>query len=108
VQLSSFRSELASELKASWALFAAGVLREAYATATPTRVVFVLEAADRAQADAELRKSPLIAAGHLSFGLIELHPFVKWVRCCLLAELAPPGAPGAVPPATPTADPGCT
>ena len=43
-QLSSVRAELASELKASWALFAAGVLREAYATPTPTRVVFVLEA----------------------------------------------------------------
>jgi len=41
--LEIIRATLANELKGSWALFALGVLREAYATATLTRVVFVLE-----------------------------------------------------------------
>lgn len=78
--LPSMRAELASEIRASWALFAAGVLREAYATETSTRVVFILEADDRAQAEAQLRKLPLIAAGSLRYELIELHPFVNWSR----------------------------
>jgi hypothetical protein len=61
--MDSVRAELANELKGSWALFAAGVLREAYATATPTRVVFVLEAEDAAHASEHLRKLPLVAEG---------------------------------------------
>ena len=72
------RSELASELKASWALFASGALREAYATSTPTRVVFVLEAANRAAADAALHTLPLVAAGSFRVEVIELQPFVNW------------------------------
>jgi hypothetical protein len=72
------RANLANELKGSWALFASGVLREAYATATPTRVVFVLEAEDAAHAEEHLRKLPLVAAGHLNLELVELRPFVNW------------------------------
>ena len=64
--------------KGSWALFESGVLREAYATATPTRVVFVLEAEDVARAEQHLRSLPLIATGHLNFELVELRPFVNW------------------------------
>jgi hypothetical protein len=59
--MESVRAELTNELKGSWTLFASGVLREAYATATPTRVVFVLEAEDVAHAEQHLRKLPLIA-----------------------------------------------
>jgi hypothetical protein len=55
-----------------------GVLREAYATAVPTRVIFVLEADDVARAEEHLRKLPLIAAGLLHFELVELRPFVNW------------------------------
>jgi hypothetical protein len=72
------RDELANELKGSWGLFASGVLREAYATAVPTRVIFVLEADDVARAEEHLRKLPLIAAGLLHFELVELRPFVNW------------------------------
>ena len=54
------------------------VLREAYATAVPTRVVFVLEADGVARAEELLRKLPLIASGHLRFDLVELRPFVNW------------------------------
>lgn len=79
-ELSGIRAGLASELQASWALFAAGVLREAYATEAATRVVFILEADDRAQAEAQLGTLPLIAAGSFRCELIELHPFVNWSR----------------------------
>ena len=76
--MESVRAELANELKGSWALFASGVLREAYATATPTRVIFILEAEDVAHGEHHLRKLPLIAAGHINFELVELRPFVNW------------------------------
>jgi hypothetical protein len=75
--MDTVRAKLTSDLKGSWALFAAGVLREAYATATPTRVVFVLEAEDVAHAEEHLRKLPLVAAGHFNFELVELRPFVN-------------------------------
>ena len=74
------RSELANELQGSWALFAAGVLREAYATAIPTRVVFVLETENAAHAEEHLRKLPLVGAGHINFELVELRPFVNWSK----------------------------
>jgi hypothetical protein len=56
-RMESIRNELASEIKESWALFASGMLREAYATAAPSRVVFVLEADDVSSAEEHLRKS---------------------------------------------------
>jgi hypothetical protein len=77
-QMDTIRAELANEIKKSWALFAAGVVREAYATAVPTRVIFVLEAKDTADAQRHLRELPLVAAGHFSLQLIELRPFVNW------------------------------
>ncbi len=76
--LDELRASLPDELRGSWALFSAGVLREAYATSTPSRVVFVLEAADAAQAKAQLDALPLIAKGLLRAELIELRPFVNW------------------------------
>lgn len=76
--LQTIRNDLAKELSASWALFSSGVLREAYATATPTRVIFVLEADGTGEAEAHLRKLPLVAAGAFRFELIELRPFVNW------------------------------
>jgi hypothetical protein len=76
--ITKIRAELPRELAGSWALFSSGVLREAYATATPTRVVFVLEAEDVARAEAQLQTLPLIAAGLLHFELVELRPFVNW------------------------------
>jgi len=76
--IETVRAELAKELKGSWDLFASGILREAYATATPTRVVFVLEVEDTAQAEGHLSKLPLIAGGLLRFELVELRPFVNW------------------------------
>ncbi len=76
--IAKIRAELADELKGSWSLFSAGVLREAYATENPARVVFVLEAADREAARAALDTLPLVAAGAFAVELVELRPFVNW------------------------------
>jgi hypothetical protein len=76
--IEAIRAEITNELKESWDLFASGVLREAYATAAPGRVVFVLEADDIAHAQEYLHRLPLVAAGLLHHELIELHPFVNW------------------------------
>jgi hypothetical protein len=76
--LERLRAELSNELKESWKLYAAGTLREAYATDAPTRVVFVLEAADAASAATDLGNLPLIRAGLLAYELIELRPFANW------------------------------
>jgi hypothetical protein len=62
----------------SWKLFSSEVLREAYSTATPSRVVFILEVDDIGCARARMRELPLVAAGLLSLELMELRPFVKW------------------------------
>ncbi len=78
--IETIRAEIANELKGSWELFAAGVLREVYTTAEPSRVVFVLEADDTAQAHEHLRKLPLVAAGLLTVDLIQLRPFVNWSK----------------------------
>ena len=76
--MDTLRAELANELRGSWKLFETGVLREAYATGTPTRVVFVLEAADTKAAQSHLDALPLIRAGSLHVDLVELRPFVNW------------------------------
>jgi hypothetical protein len=72
------RAELAAELRASWGLYAAGALREAYATEDPKRVVFVLEAQDAAAAKQFLAPLPLVAAGMFDIAYLELRPFVNW------------------------------
>jgi hypothetical protein len=77
-RMEAVRDRLADELKGSWALFASGVLREAYATAAATRVIFILEAEDVPSAEDHLRKLPLVAAGSFRFELMELRPFVNW------------------------------
>lgn len=77
-ELERVRQELVDELKASWNLYTAGVLREVYATDSAARVVFVLEAQDLAQARALLQGMPLIAAGDLGFELTQLRPFGNW------------------------------
>lgn len=77
-RLEILRADLPNEVRESWKLFAAGAIREAYATDAPTRVVFVLEAADAAGAAADLNNLPLIRAGLLAYELIELRPFANW------------------------------
>ncbi|THD42093.1 MAG: dimeric alpha+beta barrel [Bradyrhizobium sp.] len=76
--LENVKADLPNEVRESWKLFAAGALREAYATDAPTRVVFVLESADAASAATDLGKLPLIRAGLLAYELIELRPFANW------------------------------
>jgi len=76
--LDDIRPKLADELRGSWALFSSGVLREAYATTVPSRVVFILETEDVAHAEAHLHALPLIASGSLRVQLVELRPFVNW------------------------------
>lgn len=76
--MDKLRAELPSEVRGSWELFSAGVIRETYATATPTRVVFVLEAESADAARAHLAKLPLVAGGLLHVELVELRPFTNW------------------------------
>jgi hypothetical protein len=78
VEVDRIRNDIAIEIKESWSLFASGVLREAYATATGTRVVFVLEAEDVSRAKEHLENLPLVSAGLFHFELIELRPFTNW------------------------------
>jgi hypothetical protein len=54
------------------------VLREAYATEDPKRVVFVMEADDAAAAKRQLAPLPLVAAGIFELECLELRPFVNW------------------------------
>jgi muconolactone delta-isomerase len=72
------RHELAEELKASWALYASGALREVYATEDPKRVVFVLEADDAEGAKRILARLPLVSAAIFDLEFVELRPFVNW------------------------------
>jgi hypothetical protein len=51
VKLDAVSAELANEIRGSWALYASGVLREAYATEVPSRVVFVIEAGNARDAE---------------------------------------------------------
>ncbi len=78
--LDSIRARLVDELKASWALYKSGHLRQAYATQAPTRVVFMLEAQDLAQAAQILGELPLVADGCFTVDLTELRPFGNWSR----------------------------
>jgi hypothetical protein len=76
--VAAVRARLDEELRASWRLFAEGKLREAYGTATPTRVVFVLEAESVGEARAELEHMPLVAEQLFRVELVELRPFTNW------------------------------
>lgn len=76
--LAKVRALLSDELRASWRLYASDVLREAYATASPSRVVFVLEAASADDARARLEEMPLVRAKLLSIEIVELRPFANW------------------------------
>ena len=78
VALEQVRPELQAELQGSWALYLNGVVREAYLTELPTRVVFVLEAANVETAAVELQKLPLVAKGLFDLHLHELRPFANW------------------------------
>ena len=80
VKLEHLVSRLEEELRSSWRLFAADVLREAYVTQMPTRVVFVLEADDIRRAEEQLRTLPLVAEGLLKPELVELRPFLNWSK----------------------------
>jgi hypothetical protein len=72
------RAELKKELRGAWRLYGSGMLREAYATDVPTRVVFVLEAQDITHAEEGLRSLPLVACGLMRASLVELRPFTNW------------------------------
>ena len=76
--LQKLRAGLADELRGSWELYTTGTLREVYATAVPTRVVFVLEAPGVDDARAQLARLPLVSAGLMQIELIELKPFANW------------------------------
>ncbi len=71
---------LRAELEASWGLLRAGVLREAYATDSPSRVVFILEATDVQEAAEILGRLPLVDQAQFRIELTPLLPFVNWER----------------------------
>jgi hypothetical protein len=75
---SAVRAQLVDEIKGSWTLYSSGLLREVYATESPARVVFMLEAADTETAADSLRGLPLVAAGMFHIEMLELRPFVNW------------------------------
>lgn len=72
--------QLNDELKSSWKLFEQDVLREAYGTDNPGRVVFIMEASEITAAQAALNGLPLVQAGCFDVQLIELRPFTNWSR----------------------------
>lgn len=78
VRVEDLRARVVDEVRASWALFAQGVLREAYLTDVPTRVAFVLEADGAPQAAEQLGQLPMVTAGLVRLELVELRPFVNW------------------------------
>jgi hypothetical protein len=78
ISLSAVRAQLADELRGSWGLYSSGLLREVYATESPTRVVFVLETMDVKAAADSLNGLPLVAAGMFHLEMMELRPFVNW------------------------------
>lgn len=76
--LADVRARLEEELRGSWSLYTSGVLREAYATSSPTSVVFVLEAESEESARQSLASLPLVAAKAFSVETMELRPFSNW------------------------------
>ncbi len=72
------RDSLEEELRGSWDLYRTGILREAYSTAAPTRVVFILEVDDAQEAQRHFARMPLITAGLMQLELVELRPFTNW------------------------------
>lgn len=76
--IDAIRAGLREELRHSWTLFVEGTLREAYATAKPTQIVFVLEVTGADEAASHLGRLPMIEAGIITFQLIELRPFANW------------------------------
>jgi hypothetical protein len=76
--LALVRGALADELRGMWTLYEGDVLREAYATPAPTRVVFVFEGPDAPAIGTGLGRLPLVAKGLVRVELVELRPFVNW------------------------------
>ncbi len=64
----------AAEMRELWELYRDGAVREMYSPGGPGAVL-VLEAGDRAGAEAVLGRLPLVQAGVVEFEVIELHPF---------------------------------
>ncbi len=77
-EIATIRQHLADELRGSWQMFVNGTLREAYATESPGRVVFVLETDGIGEARTLLGNLPLVQAGCFTLELLELRPFVNW------------------------------
>lgn len=63
-----------AEMRALWALYRDGVVREMYSPGGPGAVL-MLETATAQDAREALAGLPLAAAGVIEFELIELHPF---------------------------------
>ncbi len=62
----------------AWGLFSENIIREAYATDDPARVIFILEVDTLAAAERRLSALPLVANGSFTVQLSELRPFANW------------------------------
>lgn len=69
----------AAELRALWALYCDGFVREAYSPGAPGAVL-VLEAASIQAATEQLDQLPLVANRIIEFELIEMRPFTPFER----------------------------
>jgi hypothetical protein len=81
-----------AEMRALWALYRDGVVREMYSPGGPGAVL-VLEAGTKGDAMTALATLPLVASHVISFELIELHPFGA---LDVLFAADGPAAPGAL------------
>jgi hypothetical protein len=65
------------ELRALWALYRDGLVREAYSPGAPG-VVLTVEAASSEAANERLAELPLVRSAIIEFELIELRPFAAF------------------------------
>ncbi|MFI1564455.1 hypothetical protein ACH4ZX_15610 [Streptomyces sp. NPDC020490] len=71
-------SLLADELKVTWSLWRAGVIRELYARTDAPGALAVMEADGVAQAQSVLATLPLVAEGLLAFEAVEVGTYQPW------------------------------
>ncbi len=76
-----------AEAARSWELYRDGVIREMSWRSDRPDVVILLEAVDRAAAEAALSTLPFVEAGGITFEIVGLRPYDGWQR------LFGPGAP---------------
>ena len=75
-----FQEHSKAEAKRVWELYKNGILREIYFTAETNEAVFILECANRREAEALLETLPLVSAGLITFDVLPLVPYTGFAR----------------------------